>query len=354
MTAATDKPLVSMIVVCYNQDRWVLETLESVRAQTYKHTELIIVDDCSTDDSVAIIDRWLQETGIPCNFIRHEKNMGVCRTVNDAVRAATGKYISMIASDDLWLPDKIERQVEIMEAQPEDVAVAYSKAFWIDADGRQLPGLCSGADWEPPRMPEGQILDALLRGWFVLPQTTLIRRSCYDKVGLYDEDLPFEDRDMFMRIARHYSFIYFPLPTAKYRIHPKSICRSDPDRHLRDLVLVCFKQFRLGDLTEGQKSILAATALDWIVQLYGRNDRQAPSLLSALSRVTGRKDLWWRCSLARFRVRLLNFREWSHRDKIVWRIRNHLWHPVLNRTRAIRHTLGLNRGNLRSLLKRLT
>ncbi len=68
----TANPLVSMIVLSYNQCQYVLETLESVKAQTYKVTQFIIVDDYSTDDSVAIIDRWLQENKIDCTFIRHD------------------------------------------------------------------------------------------------------------------------------------------------------------------------------------------------------------------------------------------------------------------------------------------
>ena len=129
----------STIVLSYNQCQYVLETLESVKAQTYKVTELIIVDDCSTDDSVAIIERWLQENKINCTFIRHEKNQGICKSLNEALAVATGKYISMVASDDIWLPDKIARQVEIMEAQPDQVGILYSDAFQIDEHGYPLP-----------------------------------------------------------------------------------------------------------------------------------------------------------------------------------------------------------------------
>jgi glycosyltransferase involved in cell wall biosynthesis len=137
--AQTDNPLVSMIVVCYNQARFVVETLESVKAQTYQLTELIILDDCSSDGSVAVIENWLRENRIECTFIRHEKNQGTCKTVNDALAVATGKYISMIASDDVWLPDKIARQVEIMESQPDDVGVLYSDAFRLNELGDSLP-----------------------------------------------------------------------------------------------------------------------------------------------------------------------------------------------------------------------
>jgi glycosyltransferase involved in cell wall biosynthesis len=337
------KPLVSLMVVCYNQARFVRETLESVRAQTYKNTQLIIIDDCSTDDSVAIIEGWLRETGTKCTFIRHEKNQGICKTVNDALAHATGKYISMIASDDLWLPEKTERQVEIMESQPEDVAVLYSKAFLIDADGQRLPGMCTGADWEMPEMPEGRVLDTLLRGWFVLPQTALIRRSCYDKVGLYDENLSFEDRDMFLRIARHYSFTCSPLPTAMYRIHEASFVLSDPNRCFRDSLAVCFKHLRLGDLTEQQNSILTRTAVNWLAQLYDRNDRQGPGLLLALSKASGHKYLWWSCWLARLRLRC---------DRIMCVVRKYVWFPTLDITRGVRHSIGLNQANMRAFGRR--
>ena len=120
----------------------------------------------------------------------------------------------------------------------------------MDEYGHTLPGMFIASHWKLPEMPQGQVLDALLEGNFIPGMTTLIRRSCYDKVGLYDENLPWEDWDMWMRIARHYSFIYSPIPSAKYRIHDKSLSHCDPTRMLRDLFKVCFKQFRVGLLTE--------------------------------------------------------------------------------------------------------
>src|SRR5580704_8434369 len=109
MTTEFSNPLVSMIVVCYNQSRFVVETLESVKAQTYKPTQLVIIDDCSLDDSVTVIENWLRKNRIDCTFVRHKKNQGICKTVNEALSLARGKYLSPIASDDIWLPDKIAR-----------------------------------------------------------------------------------------------------------------------------------------------------------------------------------------------------------------------------------------------------
>src|ERR1700678_298868 len=107
-------PLVSTIVLSYNQSRFVLETLESIKAQTYKATQLIVVHDCSSDGSVATIERWLHENRVDCTFIRHRKNEGICKSLNDPLAVATAKYGSMVATDDVWLPDKIVQQVDRM------------------------------------------------------------------------------------------------------------------------------------------------------------------------------------------------------------------------------------------------
>ncbi len=343
-------PLVSMIVLSYNHSRFILETLESVRAQTYKNTELIIIDDCSSDDSVSIIERWLQENAISCTFIRHQKNQGICKSLNEALAVATGKYISMIGSDDIWLPDKIARQVEIMESQPEDVGVLYSDAFQMDQYGHRLPETFITAHRRLPEMPQGWILDTLVEDNFIHGIATLIRRSCYDKVGWYDENLPWEDWDMWMRIARHYRFIFSPTPVATYRVHPESLSHSDPSRMLKDLCDVGLKQLCLGDLTDHQQSTLTATILSCGTQLRDRHDERARDVLLALWQATGSKRARWMYRFAKLGPFACAFRMY---DKIVWAARNWVWHPILNATRSVRHPLGLNRGNLRAMLKRL-
>jgi glycosyltransferase involved in cell wall biosynthesis len=260
--AQTDNPLVSMIVVCYNQARFVVETLESVKAQTYQLTELIILDDCSSDGSVAVIENWLRENRIECTFIRHEKNQGTCKTVNDALAVATGKYISMIASDDVWLPDKIARQVEIMESQPDDVGVLYSDAFRLNELGDSLPSTYLPFHHpELSEVPPRRFFDALLYRNFIPGMTTLVRRSCYDTVGYYDEATPAEDWDMWLRIARHYSFLYLPTPVAKYRIHQDSFSYSDPLGMFRATIQAIIKQLAIGGLNSEQESALSR-ALD--------------------------------------------------------------------------------------------
>jgi len=278
----TANPLVTMIVLCYNQARFVVETLESVKAQTYKHTELIIVDDCSTDESVAVIGRWLQENQIECTFIRHEKNQGVCKSLNEALANTVGKYISMTASDDVWLPDKIAQQVEIMESQPDTVGVVYSDAFQMDECGLPIAGMYIPANNPKlPEIPPRQVLDALLDHNFIPGMTTLVRRSCYNVVGSYDESMPTEDWDMWLRIAQHYSFLYSSIPVAKYRSHPDSFSHSDPVSMIVGTIMALAKQFELGHLNEEQKSTVAHTLalLHFELAIFARrNDNRVATM----------------------------------------------------------------------------
>jgi glycosyltransferase involved in cell wall biosynthesis len=306
--AQADNPLVSMIVVCYNQARFVVETLESVKAQTYKPTELIILDDCSSDDSVAVIEKWLRENRIECRFIRHQKNQGICRSLNEAIAAANGKYLSMVASDDIWLPEKIARQVEIIESQPDNVGVLYGDAFQIDEHGNALPKMFIAAHRNLAEMPQGQILGVLLEGNFIPGMTTLIRRSCFQKVGLYDVTLPWEDWDMWMRIARHYSFLYSPIPSAKYRVHGQSYTHSDPARMTRDSCKVCLKQFALGGLNSELRLRLTSLTLALSESLYGLNDSEVPNILLTLWQATGNKTARWMYLSTKLGV---SFRNWQ-------------------------------------------
>ncbi len=305
-------------MLSYNQSRFVRETLESIKSQTYRNTELIIIDDCSTDDSVTVIECWLQENAVQCNFIRHQKNQGICKSLNEAVGLTTGKYVSMVASDDIWLPDKIERQVAIMESQPGTVGVLYSDAFQIDENGRPLPEMFIASCRNLHEMPQGQILDKLLQGNFIAAQTALVRRVCYDEVGLYDEDLPWEDWDMWMRIARRYSFLYSPTPAAKYRVHAKSFSHSDPARMLKDSFKICLKQFRVGDLNESQRLTLTGTLLNLSEELYKRKDVESREMLSTLCQVTRNKRAEWMYRFARFGV---SFRNWQRANGLRTKLR---------------------------------
>ncbi len=228
-----EQPLVSVLTPCYNQSAFVCEALESIRNQTYRNIQLIIIDDCSTDDSVAVIQDWvaviqdwIEKFSVKCIFVTHTQNQGVCKTLNEALSYAKGKYISMLAADDIWLLDKTENHVREMEKLPEEVGVIYSDSLTIDENGNLLPNKFIESHRDFSSMPAGNIFPTLLEGNFIPAMTTLIRRQCYDHVGMYDEELSYEDYDMWLRMSHHYKFAFSPTISAKYRIVATSLTRT--------------------------------------------------------------------------------------------------------------------------------
>ena len=253
MSRSENFPLVTAFVGCYNHSRFVEQCLDSVKHQTYPNLQVIIFDDCSKDNSVAVIDTWLKRHRLDWQFIPHTRNIGICASLNEVLRLARGNYISMVAADDVWLPDKTSRQVEMMEQMPGDVGVLYSDAFQVNENGEALPQMFVEAHRKFVVPPEGFLFDVLLEGNFIPAMTTLIRRECFNQVGTYDEDLCFEDWDMWMRISRTFRFVYDTIPAAKYRIILSSASRAMSGAMWRSAKLLRVKYFFRGWLNAEQR-----------------------------------------------------------------------------------------------------
>jgi len=124
-------PLVSVITPAYNAARFIRAAIESVKRQTYPHWELILIDDCSRDETVALIQEELGDPRI--QLIELAQNSGAAVARNAGIRAAKGKYLAFLDSDDLWLPEKLERQVAFM--QERDAAFSFTQYRIIREDG---------------------------------------------------------------------------------------------------------------------------------------------------------------------------------------------------------------------------
>lgn len=134
--------LVSIIMPSYNTGRFIAETVRSVMAQTYTDWELIIVDDCSTDDSVKVILNSFQDQQSRIRLFVNEKNSGAAVSRNKALREARGKYIAFLDSDDLWAPGKLEKQVRFMEEN--GYKFSYTGYREIDENGHLTGVTVSG------------------------------------------------------------------------------------------------------------------------------------------------------------------------------------------------------------------
>jgi glycosyltransferase involved in cell wall biosynthesis len=258
---AVEMPLVSAIVLCYNHARFVVEALESVRLQTYPRIQLIILDDCSKDASVSIIKNWIEQCGFDCIFLRHERNQGLCASLNHALEHAQGKYLAAFAADDLWLPNKTAYQVELLERGPEIVAVTFSDAFQINDAGARLPEAFISAHRPMPRIPTGKIFDQLWEGNFIPAMTAMIRRKCLEQVGHYDESLAYEDWDMWLRLSQRFEFLFCPEPLACYRLVGTSMVRTMMPAILESSARICVKLLESGGLDRSQRSLATSRLL---------------------------------------------------------------------------------------------
>lgn len=206
----TQHPLVSVIIPTYNRAALLVETVESVLAQTYPAIEIIVVDDGSTDGTAQVLEGYRGRV-----VTLSQSNQGETVARNAGFRAAHGQYISFLDDDDLILPTKIEKQVRLLETRP-DVGIVYCRYYHIDEKGTRLSK--SGL------LPEGQILLQLALSDFIWAGGPLIRRSCLEKVGAYDETLPWngryaEDWDMWLRLAlAGYTFACIQEPLGAYRL----------------------------------------------------------------------------------------------------------------------------------------
>lgn len=218
-------PTVTVIALCYNHERFLLECLESIRTQTLQDFELIVTDDCSRDRSPQMIADWLAAHYPNARFIRHTANRGICATLNEAVAAAQGTYISIIATDDTWLPHKLASQVALARSLDADTAVIYADAAQMDEEGNLLPQRFIEAHGvtDPPH---GRIFSRLANRNFIPAMTTLIRRDALLAVGGFDEQLSYEDYDMWLRLADRYAFHFQPDVVAHYRIVATSVVRT--------------------------------------------------------------------------------------------------------------------------------
>lgn len=133
--------LVSIITPCYNSARFIGETIESIQAQTYQNWEMIISDDCSTDNTREVIAPYMEQDS-RIKYICNEKNSGAAITRNNALRIAKGGWIAFLDSDDLWLPEKLEKQIAFMEEN--EYAFSYHEYTEISEEGHNLKTIVSG------------------------------------------------------------------------------------------------------------------------------------------------------------------------------------------------------------------
>ncbi len=210
-------PLISIVIPTYNRAGLINRALRSVFNQSYPNTEIIIVDDASTDDTENVI----KETKSP-RIIYHKNkvNMGSQAARNIGVRLANGQYINFLDSDDELMPRKLELQYQVFLKSLPDVGVVYSYCGVVD------DSINSEKEWH--HTLRGSIYKDLLRGPSIDFITPLIKRECLEKIGFLDERVvAYQEWDTFLRISKHYRFQLIDEKLAVYHCHSGETISKD-------------------------------------------------------------------------------------------------------------------------------
>lgn len=229
----TKAQLVSVLIPSYNHSKYIVECLESIKSCDYSLLELIVIDDGSTDVSVDIINSWLS-----CNkdyfertvFVQ-QKNAGICKTLNNLIALAQGDFLVFIASDDKILPEGISQRVAALQKNISWLAV-YGDCTLIDSNSEIISKSAMSYLYKVNKLAllnSNYIARELILNWSVPGPGFMAKKECYDTsrgVGLYNEDLIFEDRDYYLRLLSKNALGFIDFSVAAYRLHGFNISRN--------------------------------------------------------------------------------------------------------------------------------
>lgn len=219
----SDSKKVSVICLCYNHADFVYEALESVKNQTHQNVELIIVDDCSKDNSVEVIRNWVKN--YDCVFIANQKNLGNTKSFNKAYAKCNGDFIIDLAADDVLNKDFISNHLNTFKnSNYPELGVVYANAEAISANGTHIKFHYEIDDKGKAvkKPPTGDIYRNLLFEYFINSPSMMGSKAVFDYLNGYDEDLAYEDLDFWIRSSRKFQYDFTDAVLVKKRILPNS------------------------------------------------------------------------------------------------------------------------------------
>lgn len=208
------KKLVSVIIPCYNAEKYLYESIESIIKQSYTNLEIICIDDCSTDNTLEILKK-LASKDARIKVLHNLENIKIAKCLNRGLEYATGDYIARMDADDIALPMRIEKQVLFMEKRQEiDICGTWCEK--IDSEGKHIGKIIY------PLIHDDLKVMLLFNSCFAHP-TVMFRRSVYQSLGGYKDIMPIEDLEYWIRIAKKKKLANIPEMLLKYRIHGNNV-----------------------------------------------------------------------------------------------------------------------------------
>lgn len=285
-------PLVSVVIPVFNGALFVTKAVASIRAQTVKNVEILVVDDGSTDGTQTVLVDLQRTMGV--TWFQQEHG-GPARSRNRGIAAANGEYVALLDCDDVWLPDKLEAQLGLMQDRL-DVGVVHTDFEVVDGQGTTLERVRARYSGEP-------IVQAFQGGHVALPSTLLLRRSVLEKVGMLNPDLyGSEDSDLTIRLyaATRFDCVDRVLVRKLQRGHGYRDMAFDEALH-KEKVLSSRERFlagleRMQPLTEKQRAALDREWANYYLGQGGVAERVG-------RRVDARRFYWQAIKKDPFRLR---------------------------------------------------
>lgn len=211
------KSLVSVVVPVFNRELYICDTLDSILSQTYQDIEIVAVNDGSTDNSLNLLEDYKQRYPEKISII-NQSNQGQVAARNAAIAVSRGAYVAFLDSDDLWLPEKLEKQMPLF---CDDVGLVYCAVYNIDESGRTV-GMtpCETG-------VRGKAYLRMLTSNQMTGGTVVLSRAAIDAVGSFDESLSAaENWDLWLRVSKRFSIDYVDEPLVKYRKHSGNMSKD--------------------------------------------------------------------------------------------------------------------------------
>lgn len=236
--AVLTRPSLSVVIPCYNAAAWIVSSLSSVYAQAWDDLEVLVIDDGSTDESVAVVREHF-----PQATVLQQTNGGVAAARNAGLKAARGEWVAFIDADDHWLPGKLRAQMDLLTAHPEARMVCSGWQYWLSGDAAPHPELLDRLRLIDDTAahqhgPSGWIYPELLQSCCVWTSTVVAQRELLLALDGFDTTLKVgEDYDLWLRASRVTPILRVQRALALYRQHPNSLTRQPPAKNWEGLVL---------------------------------------------------------------------------------------------------------------------
>ena len=261
--------MISVIMPVYNAERYLNQAVESILCQTFADFELIAIDDCSTDGSLAMLKSFV-ERDARVRLLENAQNLGITPTLNRGIQAARGELIARMDADDISLPDRLEKQVTFLQAHPE-IGLVSGDAVAIDAQGSSIPE-------EFALISEPGYIKWLLH--FTCPIThpaVMGRKALFEQAGGYDPEILYaEDYDLWQRMSQFASLSNLPNVLIKKRAHAQTIGVTRRETMMRSHKLVQQRAF--------SRLLKRQVSMDEISALRTRSQTAAPRQTLAMLR----------------------------------------------------------------------